>query len=129
LSSNALQVFETLVKATETHPTKPELPAFGGMIGYEYLPLKKVCSVLADATAFCSHGLQPNIVICISWDNVEEGGADIEYVHKITHGFKKIVEDTATKCLAKDENEYYANYGKILIIPSLFVMLMVCKSD
>jgi len=120
LSSNALQVFEAFVKATEMHPTNPELPAFGGMIGYEYLPLKKVCSVPAGATAFRSRGLQPNVIICIPWDNVEEGGADVEYARKIARGFKKIIEDTATKSLTEDENEYYVNYGKILIILSLF---------
>jgi len=113
--ANAIQAFERMVATTETHPTDPKLPACTAMIGYEFLPLQKVCSVPADATAFRSRGPQPNIVISISWDNEEEGGADVEYARKIARELKKIIEDTATKTLAEDENEYYANYGSVSI--------------
>lgn len=86
------------------------------MVGYELFPLKKVCSIPADATAFRSRGPQANIVVVVMWDNEEEGGTDVEFARETSRELRKIIEDAAVTEVAENENYYYGNYASDIAV-------------
>ncbi|KAF8508227.1 hypothetical protein JB92DRAFT_2832474 [Gautieria morchelliformis] len=109
LLSNAQEMFDRVVMMSANHPKQPTLPPFDIMVGYEFIPLKKVCSVPPDATAFRSRGPQPNIVLLISWDQEEEG-EDVHHARAFAQELGKIIDATQERQLQEHENYEYSNY-------------------
>ena len=105
--------------AQPTHSTHPSVDV---MVGYEFIPFRKVCQVRPDATAFRSRGPQPNVVIVIAWDKASEGtdgtdGTDgLQHARAHTKELSEIIESTQQSRPAENENEGYGNYGTL---PSL----------
>ena len=80
------------------------------MIGYELIPLQKICSDPLDATSFHSCGSQANIVMLISWDEEKEPGDGVPHGRVITQELVKIIEaaeDVMTQTLLH-HSELYA---------------------
>jgi hypothetical protein len=110
-SSHAQELFGRVVLLSETHPKQHELPPFDLTVAYEYIPLKKVCSVSSDATAFRSRGPQPNIVVVVSWEKENQDSPNVDNARSISQELIKIIESTAERQPTQDENEGYMNYG------------------
>ena len=88
----------------------PELPPYNVLLGYEIFPLKKLCAVGADATAFRSRGPQPNILIMINWAEDERNTTGVDDARAISDQLIQIVQSTAEKQPTESENEGYVNY-------------------
>jgi len=111
-SLHAQDVLDRMIATTATHPVpQSTLPPFNMMVGYEFIPLKKVCAVRQDATAFHNRGPYPNVLLVISWDKEEEAGRDLGYARKCAKEIVKIVDGTEEGRPKEHENKGYANYG------------------
>ena len=95
------------------------------MLGYEIFPLKKLCAVGADATAFRSRGPQQNILIMINWAEDERNTTGVDDARVISEQLIKIVQSTAEKQPTESENEGYVNY-RILCV-KLMIPLHLTK--
>jgi hypothetical protein len=103
-------MFDRVVAMSANHPKQSTLPPFDIMVGYEFIPLQKVCSVSPDATGFRSRGPQPNIVMVISWDQEEEG-EDVQHARGFAQELVKVIDATQERQLQEHENYEYGNYG------------------
>ena len=100
-----------MTSISAAQPTQSTLPSVGVMVGYEFIPFKKVCVVPPDATAFRSRGPQPNVVIVITWDKESEGMDGLQHARGYTKELSKIIESTEQSRPQENENEGYGNYG------------------
>jgi hypothetical protein len=100
-----------MTSISEAHPTQPTLPPFDVMVGYEFFPLKKVCAVPPDATAFRSRGPQPNVMMMIAWDKEQEEEGGLQHARGFAKDLAKIIESTEERPPKESENDGYGNYG------------------
>jgi len=112
-----MHAFERMVTVGEKYPSDPTLPPFRSMIAYEFIPLKKFCSVPAESTAFRNRGHRCNIISLIAWG--KEGGTDIQHASEISRGLKDIIESTTVKSVAENgdgEHDLLVNIPISLIL-------------
>jgi len=81
------------------------------MVGYELIPLNKVCAVPSNETAFHSRGPQANVVVVVSWDKEEKEGDGVPHARAISQELARLIESTADKAPTDNENHVYSNYG------------------
>jgi hypothetical protein len=104
-------MFDRVATMSAKHPEQSTLPPFDVVVGYEFMPLKKVCSVSPNATAFRSRGPQANIVILIAWDKEDEEDSGVHHARAFSQELTKIVDATEERQPKEHENHEYGNYG------------------
>jgi hypothetical protein len=107
---HAQEMFDKVVKLSETHPKSPGLSPYEIMVGYEFMPLKKVASVPPEATAFRARGHQPNIIQVISWDKQDGDDTGVDNARVITQELIKVVDSAAEPQPMGAINDGYINY-------------------
>ncbi|KAF8592463.1 FAD-binding domain-containing protein [Ramaria rubella] len=115
ISPHAQEVFEYVTSASSVHPTHSTLPPFDVLVGYEFMPLGKICAVPADAMAYRSRGPQPNVTLLVFWDKEEQEGGSLQYARGFCKELAKIIEATGEWQPHKNENKGYANYSMWII--------------
>ncbi|KAF8592488.1 FAD-binding domain-containing protein [Ramaria rubella] len=104
------EVFEYVTSASSVHPTHSTLPPFDVLVGYEFMPLGKICAVPADAMAYRSRGPQPNVALLVFWDKEEQDGSGLQHARGFCKELAKVIEATEERQPYENENEGYGNY-------------------
>ena len=101
------QVFKTLIQYTEKRPD------MNMSCLWEFLPLKKICSVPNDTTA-CSRSPYLNVVQLVRWtENTEE---NLKYARDASREITDFVVKGNVELSAAD-NVGYGNYGRLSFGP------------
>ena len=100
----AEQVFKTLIQYTENRPDMTM------SCMWEFFPLKKICSVPKDATAF-SRSPYGNVLQIVRWtENTED---NLKYARDVSREIMDIVVKGNVE-LSDAENIGYGNYGELI---------------
>ena len=93
------------------HPTDPGLSPFEVMVGYEFIPHKKLCAVPPDATAFRARGHYPNVVLMLSWDQDANSPGALQHARSCAKELSRIIEGTEETQPHQSKPYGYSNYS------------------